>query len=658
MGTTVVAGRGVMRVTGTGSDTELGRIATSLQEHGQEPTPLQVRLRAFSRSLTRLVIAVTAVIFLTGVLRGSSLLDMLRVSIVLAIAAVPEGLLIAVTVILVLGMRRILKRNGLVKKLLAVETLGSVTVICTDKTGTLTEGRMRVTRTTFDDAQKALQAMVLCNDLEGPVDIALWEHARKQMAADPQTLADGAERLEVELFSSESKFMVTANRLDGQSFNYLKGAPEVVLDMCQVSSAQRGEILAQIEGWAGEGLRTLGLAYRPMGALELHTGYKWIGLVGMEDPVRPDVPGAIAVARRAGIQVKMITGDYRRTAEKVARSIGLHATDDTILDGQDLAALDDAQLQSRVGHIAIFSRIRPSDKLRIVRALQARGEVTAMIGDGVNDAPALRRANIGVVVSTATDVAKETADLILLDNSFTTVVAAIEEGRLIFENIRKVVAYTLSNSFAEVLMIFASMLLGWPAPLLVAQVLWIHLICDGPADISLAFEPMEKGIMEEKPKSLREPILDHLGLSLIGIISTASAVIALLLFSHYWQAHGDIAEARTYAFGTFALNSMIYIFGYRSLRRSILRSGRLSQNKALVVSVLAGVALAVVAVVFAPIRQVLGLVDLNARQWGTIFGVGLSLLVVVEFAKQISNRMHPAERVQVPMEQPSGEASG
>jgi Ca2+-transporting ATPase len=283
--------------------------------------------------------------------------------------------------------------------------------------------------------------------------------------------------------------------------------------------------------------------------------------------------------------------------------------------------------------------------LRIVRALQAQGEITAMIGDGVNDAPALQRANIGVVVASATDVAKETADLILLDSNFKTVVAAIEEGRLIFENIRKVVAYTLSNSFAEVLMIFGAMLLSWPAPLLVAQILWIHLICDGPADISLAFEPMEAGIMDEKPKSLKEPILNNLGLSLIVIISSASALIALGLFGRYWQLH-NIALARTYAFGTFAANSMIYIFGYRSLRRSIFRSGRLSLNKPLVASVASGLLLAVIAVVVPSIRQVLGLVNLSVVQWAAIFGVGLSLLVVVEFAKRISNRLHPPQLVQ------------
>jgi Ca2+-transporting ATPase len=563
---------------------------------------------------------------------------MLRVSIVLAIAAVPEGLLIAVTVILVLGMRKILKRQGLVKKLLAVETLGSVTVICTDKTGTLTEGRMRVTRSNSVDRERALETMALCNNLEGPVDIALWEYATAQLTRDPQDLVDGSERLTEELFTSETKFMITATRVNGAAYDYLKGAPEIVLAMCQVDPAERDPILAQVDEWAGEGLRLLGLAYRPHGRLEDHCGYTWIGLVGMEDPIREGVIEAVQVAQRAGIKVKMITGDYRRTAERIAANIGLLVDEGQILEGHELTALDDEQLMDRVGKTAVFARIRPQDKLRIVRALQARGEITAMIGDGVNDAPALQRANIGVVVGSATDVAKETADLILLDNNFRTIVAAVEEGRVIFENIRKVVAYVLSNSFAEVLAIFGAMLLGWPAPLLVAQILWIHLICDGPADIMLGFEPKEYGIMDEKPKSLQEPILARLGLSLIGVISVSSSIAALLLFGYFLTTQGNVALGRSYVFATFAVNSMIYIFAYRSMRRSILRSGSPMKNKPLVIAVAAGLLLAVIPFLVPGIRNLLQLVPLTWGQWGLVFGIAFFLLGIVEVGKLISNR--------------------
>ncbi len=642
MGTTIVTGRGVMRVERTAAETELGQIATSLHEDVDEETPLQVRLRAFSRVLTRLVVLITAAIFVTGLISGRPLLQMLRVAIVLAIAAVPEGLLIAVTVILVLGMRKILQRNGLVKRLLAVETLGSVTVICTDKTGTLTEGRMRVTRTELRDSQLALQTMVLCNDLEGPVDVALWEYARGELGDDPQALADRAPRLEEELFSSETKFMISTNRLDGRDVDLLKGAPEIVLAMCDLAAAEREQILAQVERWAGEGLRLLGLAHRDHRALTEHQGYQWLGLLGMDDPIREGVLEAIEVACGAGIEVKMITGDYQRTAERIAANLGLATGERRVIDGEELGRLSDEELAKRVQQTSVFARIRPRDKLRIVRALQDNGEVVAMIGDGVNDAPALKRANIGVVVGSATDVAKETADLILLDSNFKTIVAAVEEGRVIFENIRKVVAYTLSNSFAEVVLIFGAMLLGWPAPLAVAQILWIHLICDGPADIALGFEPKEDGIMQEKPKSVQEPVLAPLGLSLIAVISLSSALLGLVAFGHYLRAHDSAVVGQSFAFASFALNSMIYIFAYRSMRRSMLRSAPLSQNRPLAASVLAGLALAVGAFLVPGLRDLLGIVPLTHVQWLAVFGVAMMLLLTVEAAKWLNNRWHPS----------------
>jgi Ca2+-transporting ATPase len=640
MGTTVVTGRGMMRVMQTGKETELGQIATSLREHVEEETPLQVRLKAFSHALTRIVVLFTLAILAVGLLMGNAFLGMLRTAIILAVAAVPEGLLIAVTVILVLGMRKILKRNGLVKKMLAVETLGSVTVICTDKTGTLTEGRMRVTRTNLVDERRAFETMVLCNNLEGPVDVALWEYVATQMAGRPQDIVDASERFSEELFTSETKFMSTDTSLNGERNDYLKGAPEIVLGMCNLTDDQKSQVLGQIDQWAGEGLRLLGLAHRRHQSLDDHTGYTWLGLMAMEDPIREGVVDAIRVAQHAGIRVKMITGDYRRTAERIGRMIGLVREGDLVLEGRDLADASDTQLQEQVAQTAVFARIRPQDKLRIVRALQSKNEVTAMIGDGVNDAPALQRANIGVVVGSATDVAKETADLILLDNNFRTVVAAIEEGRTIFENIRKVVAYVLSNSFAEVLTIFTAMLLRWPAPLAVAQILWIHLICDGPSDIVLGFEPKEDGIMDEKPKSVKEPILTTLTSSLIGFISIASTVFALTVFGHFFRRHGDPVEGQSIVFASFAVNSMVYIFAYRSLRRTILRTGPLSRNKPLVAAVLSGLFLAVIPFFVPALRNLLGIVPLSAEEWGWVAAGALSLLSAVEVAKMIGLRLH------------------
>ncbi len=640
MGTTVLTGRGVVRVDGIGVRTELGKIADSLKEPIEQETPLQIRLKAFSKTLTFIVIGFTGVIFLAGLLLKHEILDMVRTSIILAIAAVPEGLLIAVTVILVLGMRKILKRNALVKRMLAVETLGSVTVICTDKTGTLTEGRMRVTREKIIDQGHALQTMILCNNLEGPVDIALWEYAKKHSPVDPEIIANRSERLAEEMFSSETKFMITHTVFDGDRHYFLKGAPEIILEMCAVSQEQKDFILKDIDAWARDGLRLLGFAYRTGGILEQRKGYQWLGLVGMEDPVREGVAEAIKVAENAGITIKMITGDYRLTAERIARNIGIFKEGNKIMEGEELTQLDDEQLKKRVGNVAVFARIRPQDKLRIVRALQANGEITAMIGDGVNDAPALKRANIGVVVGSATDVAKETADVILMDNNFKTIVAAVEEGRIIFENIRKVVAYTLSNSFAEVLTIFWAMMFRWSAPLLVAQILWIHLICDGPSDIVLGFEPREYGIMDEKPKSIKEPILSSLGFILIAVISVCSAIAALTIFG--LNARNDPVAGermgRSLVFASFAINSMVYIFAYRSMRKPLIKTPSLTYNKPLIWSVIAGILLAIVPFFVPQLRDLLQLSPLTWQQWLLIIGIALGLLGLVELGKFIRNR--------------------
>jgi Ca2+-transporting ATPase len=640
MGTTVITGRGIMLVDRTGPKTELGLIATSLQEHVEEDTPLQLRLKTFSKTLTYIVLGFTLAILATGLALGRDFFEMLRVSIILAIAAVPEGLLIAVTVILVLGMRKILKRQGLVKRLLAVETLGSVTVICTDKTGTLTEGRMRVARVDLADQERALQTTILCNNLEGPVDVALWEYAQANLPIDPQDMLDNTQRLAEEMFTSETKYMLTSvsgEFLEGEQINYLKGAPEIVLGMCAIGDHERAKILLKVDEWAGDGLRLLGLAYRRKGKLDDYSGYTWVGLLGMQDPIRDGVQHAVDVAHHAGIQVKMITGDYRKTAEKIARTIGLMKPEDHSLEGSELSIMSDEQLQQEVNNVAVFSRIKPQDKLRIVRALQTNGDITAMIGDGVNDAPALQRANIGVVVGTASDVAKETADLILLDSNFRTIVAAIEEGRVIFENIRKVVAYTLSNSFAEVLTIFTAMMFQWPAPLAVAQILWIHLICDGPSDIVLGFEPEEHGIMDEKPKSIKEPVLAPLGLTLIGVISIGSAIAALSLFGHFFLAHNNAIEGRSLVFASFAVNSMIYIFAYRSMRLPLFRASPLMRNKPLIAAVISGLLMVVIAFAFPQIRNSLGITLLSIEQWGWIAAIAFGMLIAVELGKWVRN---------------------
>jgi len=637
MGTTALSGRGLMYVTAIGASTELGKIAESLSEIKDEPTPLQVRLEGFGRTLTYLVVIVSLLIFAVGLFSGVGLLEMIRVSVVLAIAAIPEGLTIAVTMILVIGMRAILRRKGLVKKLLAVETLGSVTVICTDKTGTLTEGVMRVVRTSFRSEKMATCVMALCNNLADSLEVTLWNHA-KTTGNDPQTISERCKRVGEIPFTSEKKYMLTVNVVENVELTLLKGAPEVVLELCDLKPEEKRNLTAEFEEWASSGLKVLALAYKQGRVLKDLKGFSWLGLVGIEDPVRSSVKDAVGLCRRAGIEVKIVTGDYRGTAEKVAAAIGLAPESGRVLEGKELEVMTDSDLAKVVEDTVIFCRVAPRHKLRIVSALQSHGEVTAMIGDGVNDAPALKKANIGVTVGNATDVAQETAGLILLDSNFNTLVNAVEEGRVIFDNIKKVVAYVLSNSFAEIFTIFGAMLLGWPTPLSVAQILWIHLICDGPSDIVLGFEKGEDGVMDEKPKNLKESILDSWGKVLILAISLISAASSLLLFWYFWQVYGDVASGRTIVFTVLAVQELIYIFSYRSLRHSIFRSGRFFSNKALFGTVALGFVEQFLALYVPFLNSALGVVPLHLSDWALVLIIAFSMTGVVEIVKHFTVR--------------------
>jgi Ca2+-transporting ATPase len=377
------------------------------------------------------------------------------------------------------------------------------------------------------------------------------------------------------------------------------------------------------------------LAYKARDRPDVLSDFTWIGLVGIEDPVRPSVKDAIRLCRQAGIKVKIITGDYRGTAEKVATSLGLPVGPSQVLDGKQLEAMTDSQLASVIEDIVLFYRVAPRQKLKIVSALQGREEVVAMIGDGVNDAPALKKSNIGVSVGNATDVAQETASLILLDNNFATLVNAVEEGRVIFENIKKVVAYVLSNSFAEIFTIFGAMILRWPSPLSVVQILWIHLICDGPSDIVLGFERNDDDLMSEPPKSVRESILDKRGKILIPVISIMSAAVALFLFWYFWTIHGDVVEGTTVVFTILAIQSLVYVFSYRSMRHSIFTSRNFFSNKPLFAAVAFGFIQQIAAIYVPFLNQLLGVVPLQPENWAIIVGFSIGTILIVETVKHV-----------------------
>ncbi|EKD52829.1 MAG: hypothetical protein ACD_61C00227G0007 [uncultured bacterium] len=632
MGTTVVAGRGTMLVENTGVKTEIGKIGKSLTKIVDTPTPLQIKLESFSKSLVLIIIVVTTMIFLIGLAYKQDLWNMLRYSIILSVAAIPEGLPIAVTVILSIGVRRILKKGGLVKKLLSIETLGATSVICTDKTGTLTEGVMKVVTTNFKNHKEAIRGLILLNTQRTSLETAIWKYLKKELGYDPQNYLDKAEILHEEAFASDKKFAKVVARVAGKTNTHIIGAPEIILNFCRLTKKQKSGILLDFENLARSGLRVVGLCKRYGSHINSNSDFIWSGLIGIKDPVRKTVSESISRARAAGIDIKIITGDHLQTALRVAKEIGLEVSEGSSLEGKDLEKLSPAELRQKIKSISLIARVAPIQKLKIIQALQANGEVVAMTGDGVNDAPALKKSDIGIAVGSATDVAKAASDIILLDNDFKTIVSAIEEGRIIFANIKKVVAYVLSNSFAEIVLIMGALMLNVPLPLTVVQILFVHLICDGPPDIVLGFEPKENGIMNEKPRKLiKESILDFPMIFLIIAISLTAGLTALLAFVHVFNGH-NLMSAQSIAFAVIGVIDLTYIFSYKDLRRSILKINFLD-NKYLLAAVVYGFTLLFLGIYHPFINKILGVEALSLGHWLYPFIASAITILWVEFVK-------------------------
>lgn len=428
MGTIALTGRAVMRVMKTGQATRMGTIAADILNTPEQKTPLQHKLDNLARALAFIVLVLSVIILSIGLIFGRTFLEMFTTSVAVAVAAIPEGMVISLTVILALGMQKILKRKALVRKLVAAETLGSVTVIATDKTGTLTEGKMRVVAADVINQEKAMYSAILANNITGPLEIALWEWGYS-LGFDPQKIVDSHSREAEVPFNSEHKYMSVT--IDGRV--YYKGAPEVLLRKMNMTENTSQEILKKTDEWSRNNLRVVALAQSNKDESE----FEWIGLLGLEDPVRENLADVFNQAKSAGIRVVMLTGDYAGTAEAVWRKILGSTETPRVLDGASLEVMSQNQLSEEVIKTDIFARVTPNHKLRIVEALQKTNEIVALVGDGVNDAPALKRANIGIVVAEASDVSKETADIVLLDSNFRTIIAAVEEGRGIFENLKK-----------------------------------------------------------------------------------------------------------------------------------------------------------------------------------------------------------------------------
>ncbi len=679
-GTVVTKGRAKYIVTETGMSTEIGKIAGLLISI-QSETPLQKRLGHFGRWLGLAVIIIAAATFVLGILRGEHLYAMTLTSVTIAVSAVPEGLPAIVTVALALGTRVMARRKAIIRKLSAVESLGSVTVICSDKTGTLTTNEMTVRKLWLNDKiidvsgsgydvkgdfliknkeveidknlEELLEISVLCSDsylvkngdgngykiVGDPTEGALLVLGAKA-GFWKEKLSEKFQRVGEVPFTSERKMMTTVHKTDSKLIAYSKGAPEKILSLCKMGDKEKNKILKIVEGMGKEGLRVLAFARKDVkGKLDLESvenNLEFIGLTGMIDPPRKEVKDAIKLCRQAGIRVVMITGDHKITAEAVGKEIGLIRGKERVLTGMELDKMDYGQLKKSVKEVNIYARISPKNKLDIVSALKNIGEIVAVTGDGVNDAPALKKADVGIAMGIkGTDVAKDASDMILADDNFSTIVSAVEEGRAVYDNIRKFVRYILSVNFSEIFFITLSVIFRLPLPLLPVQILWINLLTDGVPALTLTVEKKEGDIMKRKPRNPKETITSGTK----PFIFVAGMVLLLASLSVFLiSLPQGLEKARTMALTVTVLFEMFFVFNCRSETRSVFRKNPFS-NKYLFAAVIITIFLHLSILYIPYLNTLFDTVPLALSDWMIIIPLSLSgLLVVPEiFIKRVPN---------------------
>ena len=713
-GTHCTYGRGKAVVVATGMRTEFGKIAEMLKEVEEEKTPLQKRLESVGKWLIVLCVAITALVTVLGLLRVEQitrgvLVERFVWGVSLAVAAVPEALPAVVTISLAVGVHRMVKRNAIVRRLYAVETLGSVTVICSDKTGTITENVMtvreiyagnklyRVSGTGYEtrggfsldgqevspledpDLRKALEIGVLCNDAQvvvsngnvsvfgDPTEVALIFPAIKA-GISQQALAEKYPRVREVPFSSERKRMCTVHRVGESFFAYVKGAPEVVLELCryvqvggvvkELSDEERRSILEVVYDMASRALRVLAVAYKELGSgwevsspEDLEKDLVFVGLQGMIDPPRKEVYEAVERCKRAGIKVVMITGDHKLTAVAVAKEVGILSSDDEkrVLTGAELDEMSDEELLKVVDDVIVYARVSPEHKVRIVDALKKRGHVVAMTGDGVNDAPVVKRADVGVAMGIrGTDVTKEASEIVLTDDNFASIVAAVEEGRGIFDNIKKYLMFLLSCNVGEVSLMAAAAFVGLPLPLVAIQILLINLLTDGLPAIALSVDPPDPDIMERPPRDPREGVFTKRVNAIIAFGGFWMALVGVLLFSSYLSAGAELIYAQTVLFWWLAVEEMGRAFTCRSERYPSYAVG-FFKNKYLVLGVASSIALALL-IIYHPIAQMLcHTTSLSLQDLVICVPIALTSLVLIDLGKVLANRFGS----QVPTPSPS-----
>ncbi|WP_447974636.1 cation-translocating P-type ATPase [Nitrospira sp. Kam-Ns4a] len=694
MSTVVAAGKGRALVVATGLNTELGRIATMLQTAEPEATPLQRRLEQLGHLLLYVSLGVVAVVFALGLWRGEPLVGMFLTSVSLAVAAIPEGLPAIVTITLALGVTRMVARHALIRRLPAVETLGSTTVICTDKTGTLTKNEMTVTRLFVDGRafevtgegyapegeirplapslspagnglRELLTAAVLCNGatlrqvdgvwqvLGDPTEGALLVAAAK-LGLWKESLGTQSPVVGEIPFDPERKMMTVIRHAPGGITAFVKGAPDVLIERCTwmvtvdgavepLDESARRDILEANRGFAHEALRVLGVARRQLEdkpadlrAAEIEQALVFLGLIAMKDPLRPEAVIAVRQCRQAGIRTVMITGDHKETAVAIAKDLGLVNGRASALAGTELDALSDQALTDRVEQVVVYARVSAEHKLRIVRAWKARGAVVAMTGDGVNDAPAIKAADIGVAMGlSGTDVTKEASDMVITDDNFASIAAAVEEGRAIYDNIRKSVHYLLSCNLSEVLLMLLATLSGLPLPLLPVQILWINLVTDGFPALALAADPKDPDIMHRPPRDPKARFLSRRRLLLLLGQGTLIAASTMLVFAYCLFAMDQSLErARTVTFTVMVLAQLFHAFNCRSDRRSVFSIGVFS-NRSLIWAVGGSAALQVLIVALPAAREVFKVSPFDPKHWMLVMAVGLVPLLAMELWKAI-----------------------
>lgn len=671
----VVYGKGKVLVTATGMDTEMGRIAAMLSHTSDSMTPLQKKLEQTGKQLGIGALAICALIFCMGILQEKPPFSMFMTAVSLAVAAIPEGLPAIVTIVLAMGTSRMSEKHTIVRRLSAVETLGGAQVICSDKTGTLTQNRMQVTTWTDyshrepkneDLRETVANLFALCNDcnvsdgnLQGePTEKALGEYAQS-MGIDFAALRRDMPRVGEIPFSSARKRMTTLHKTEDGWISVTKGAPDILLEKCafcmegsgQVPFDSRRKSMARMVNgeMAAQALRVVAVAFRqwsekpPLTEEALERNLVFAGMAGMVDPPRPEVKEAVHLCRQAGIRPVMITGDHVLTAEAIGRELGIYQKGDCAVTGAELDKMSDKELEMAAETCTVFARVAPEHKVRIVQAFQKRGNVVAMTGDGVNDAPALKTADIGCAMGkSGTEVAKGASDLILTDDNFATIVEAVREGRGIYDNIRKAVHFLLSSNIGEILTIFVAMLLGWAAPLLPIQLLWVNLVTDSLPAIALGMEPAEENIMERPPRKNTGSLFgDGLGgrILLEGVMIGVLALLAFGIGHVYFDQENGYAVGRTMAFAVLSLSQLVHAFNMRG--EGSLGKLPFCSNKWLLMAFVVGATLQCVVIMMPPLAGIFQAVPLNGEQWLLTAALALAPLPLVELEKAV---WHPKQK--------------